>query len=73
MCKVASRMEGQSFSKCGSRLHAARNRFQHLQELHGWRPGRFQNAAVALAPRTFVSNRASRMEGGSFFNMGLSP
>eukprot|EP00959_Pyramimonas_sp_CCMP1952_P219489 4589516-Pyramimonas_sp.AAC.1 len=47
----ASRIEGESLSKCGSRLSAARIRFQKLQEFTGLTAGRFQNVALALAPR----------------------
>eukprot|EP00959_Pyramimonas_sp_CCMP1952_P392405 8222774-Pyramimonas_sp.AAC.1 len=52
-----SRIEGGSFSKCGSRFSATHIRFKHMQEFHGLRAGRFQNAALAaLAPRALVLN-----------------
>eukprot|EP00959_Pyramimonas_sp_CCMP1952_P368214 7713023-Pyramimonas_sp.AAC.1 len=53
---AVSQMEGGWFSKCGPRLGAAHIRFNTLQELHGLEAGRFQNVALALAPRTFVLN-----------------
>eukprot|EP00959_Pyramimonas_sp_CCMP1952_P360504 7549462-Pyramimonas_sp.AAC.1 len=48
--------------------------FKHLQGLHGLTAGRFQNVALALAPRPFFVNitRVSRIESGSF-KMWLSP
>eukprot|EP00959_Pyramimonas_sp_CCMP1952_P194908 4075864-Pyramimonas_sp.AAC.1 len=52
----ALQMEGGSFAKCGSRLSAANNRFKHLQKFHGLGAGRFQNVALALAPRKFALN-----------------
>ena len=47
----------------------------NLQQLQGWRAGRFQNWALALAPRTFVLKVCnSYKDGGRFlFKMGLSP
>eukprot|EP00959_Pyramimonas_sp_CCMP1952_P319343 6682355-Pyramimonas_sp.AAC.1 len=47
-------MEGGSFSTSGSRIRATHIRFKDSQELHGLRAGRFQNVAVAFAPRTFL-------------------
>ena len=46
-----------------------------LQQLHGSRAGRFQNEALALAPRTSVLNVCnSYSDGGRLvFKMGLSP
>ena len=46
-----------------------------LQQLHGSRAARFQNWALALAPRTFVLKVSnSYMDGGRFlFKMRLSP
>eukprot|EP00959_Pyramimonas_sp_CCMP1952_P393831 8252317-Pyramimonas_sp.AAC.1 len=52
-CARVSRIEGGSFSKCGSRLSAANIPF-YVQELHGLRTDGFQNAALVLAPRTFA-------------------
>ena len=68
-------MEGGSFSKWGSRLGATHIRLTSLQHLHGWRAARFQNWALALAPRTFVLKVSnSYKDGGRFvFKMGLSP
>eukprot|EP00959_Pyramimonas_sp_CCMP1952_P116666 2438466-Pyramimonas_sp.AAC.1 len=43
----ASRMEGRPFSNCGSRNSAAHIRPTNMQELHGWRAIRVQNAALA--------------------------
>eukprot|EP00959_Pyramimonas_sp_CCMP1952_P282052 5895195-Pyramimonas_sp.AAC.1 len=43
----ASRIEGGSFSKCGSRLGAAHTRLKNLQELHGLRANPFQNVALS--------------------------
>ena len=51
--KVFNR-EGGSLPKWGSRPGAAHILLNSLQQLHGWRAGRFQNGALALAPRTFV-------------------
>ena len=65
-------MEGGWFSKLGSRLGAAHIRLRFLQQLQGWRAVSFQNRALALAPRTFVSNFATvtGMKGGSFSKLG---
>eukprot|EP00959_Pyramimonas_sp_CCMP1952_P386441 8098930-Pyramimonas_sp.AAC.1 len=41
-----------------------------MQELHDLRAGGFQNAALALAPRTLKSARFSRIEGGYFSTCG---
>eukprot|EP00959_Pyramimonas_sp_CCMP1952_P473323 9501542-Pyramimonas_sp.AAC.1 len=43
-----SRMEGGWLSKCGSCLSAAHILFKSSQELHGWRAGRFRNAAAYI-------------------------
>eukprot|EP00959_Pyramimonas_sp_CCMP1952_P223208 4666388-Pyramimonas_sp.AAC.1 len=51
---TASQMDGEWFSKCGSRLSAAHIRLNKSQELHGLRAGGFPNVALAFAPRTFV-------------------
>ena len=50
-------------------------RLKSLQQLQGWRAARFQNGALALAPRTFVLKVCnSYKDGGRFlFKMGLSP
>eukprot|EP00959_Pyramimonas_sp_CCMP1952_P452520 9466723-Pyramimonas_sp.AAC.1 len=56
-------MEGGWFSTCGSRLSAAHIRFKNGQELHGLRASRFQNAALALAPRTFVLKNVQELHG----------
>ena len=42
------------------------HRLQNLQQLHGWRAGRFQNGALAVAPRASVT----RIEGGWFSKWG---
>ena len=47
-------MEGGWFSKLGPLLSAAHIRLKRFQQLEGWRPVPFQNAALAIAPRTFV-------------------
>ena len=51
---IAKGMEGGSFSKLGSRWGASQIRLKSLQQLHGWRAGRFQNGALALVPRAFA-------------------
>eukprot|EP00959_Pyramimonas_sp_CCMP1952_P085491 1788242-Pyramimonas_sp.AAC.1 len=50
------RIEWGSFSKCGSRLSAARILFNHLQELLGLRAAPYKNVVLASAPRAFVFN-----------------
>eukprot|EP00959_Pyramimonas_sp_CCMP1952_P339965 7119744-Pyramimonas_sp.AAC.1 len=47
-------MENERFSKYGSRLKAAHIHYVGLTKFHGLRAARFQNVALALAPRTFV-------------------
>eukprot|EP00959_Pyramimonas_sp_CCMP1952_P368997 7728879-Pyramimonas_sp.AAC.1 len=52
-------MEGGPFSICDSRkMWLSLPRRAHsaymLQEPHEWRAGRFQNVALAIAPREFV-------------------
>ena len=47
-------MEGGWCSKWGSRLGAAGIRLKSLQQLQGWRAGRFQNGALALVPHALV-------------------
>eukprot|EP00959_Pyramimonas_sp_CCMP1952_P000346 6716-Pyramimonas_sp.AAC.1 len=68
-------MEGGSFSKRGSRLSAAHTRPNPIQGLHGWRAGRFQNVALASAPRAIVPNMCkSFVDGGRLlFKMWISP
>eukprot|EP00959_Pyramimonas_sp_CCMP1952_P173857 3632771-Pyramimonas_sp.AAC.1 len=44
--------ESDPFFKCGSRLSAAHIRYNKLRELHELRATRFQNVALAPAPRT---------------------
>ena len=65
-------MEGGPFSKLGSRLSAAHIRFENVQQFQGWRAARFQNVALALAPRTLVLNNCSNFKDGwrLVFNMG---
>ena len=67
-------MVGGPLSKWGSRLGAADIRRKSLQQLDGWRAGRFQNGALALAPRACVLEvfnsyrqgwRAGRFQNGS--------
>eukprot|EP00959_Pyramimonas_sp_CCMP1952_P458326 9476448-Pyramimonas_sp.AAC.1 len=54
-------MEGGSSSKWDSRPSATHIGDQCLQKLHGWRRQvPFQNAALAVAPHTFVSRVHSR-------------
>eukprot|EP00959_Pyramimonas_sp_CCMP1952_P088280 1846909-Pyramimonas_sp.AAC.1 len=69
-------MEGGPFSKCCSRFSTARIRLIVRQQLQGWRAGRFQNGALAVAPRTFVSKVCSSLEDGAqlvlFENEGLA-
>ena len=50
-------IEGGRFSNWGSRLGAADIRLNSLQNLHVCRADRFQNGALALAPRTFAHLR----------------
>eukprot|EP00959_Pyramimonas_sp_CCMP1952_P003685 77625-Pyramimonas_sp.AAC.1 len=68
-------MECGSLSKCGARLSAAHIRFENVQELHGWRAGRFQHVVLALAPRTFVLKNCNGFTHGGrvVFTMSLSP
>ena len=68
-------MEGGSFSKLGSRFSAAHIRFKKLQQFQGWRAVRFQNWALALAPRTFVLKVSNSYKDGgrAVLKMGLSP
>eukprot|EP00959_Pyramimonas_sp_CCMP1952_P051166 1069444-Pyramimonas_sp.AAC.1 len=65
-------MERWWFSKCGSRLNAARIRSTCVQQLHGLRAVAFQNGSLALALRTVVLKfaSASRIQGGSFSKCG---
>eukprot|EP00959_Pyramimonas_sp_CCMP1952_P438890 9188635-Pyramimonas_sp.AAC.1 len=49
-------MEGDTCSKCGSRLSPAHICLQSLQPLKRWRAARFQNVSLASAPRTPVVN-----------------
>ena len=51
-------LQGGWFSKLGSLLSAAHIRLKRFQQLQGWRPVPFQNAALAIAPRTFAHIRA---------------
>ena len=68
-------MEGGWFSKWGSRLGAADIRLKIFQKLHGFTAARFQNKALALAPRTFVLKLCNNYTDGGrlVFKMGLSP
>ena len=72
---AVTRMEGGPFSKWGSRLGAADIRLKSLQPLHALTAARFQNKALALAPRTFVLKLCNNCtDGGQLvFKMGLSP
>ena len=72
---TVTRIEGGSFSKWGSRLGAADVRLKSLQQLQGWRAGRFQNGTLAVASRTllFKACNSYRDGGRIFFKMGLSP
>eukprot|EP00959_Pyramimonas_sp_CCMP1952_P473877 9502487-Pyramimonas_sp.AAC.1 len=45
-------MEGNSGSRCGSRLCAAHIRLHRSQEFHCGGAAHFQNVALVLAPRT---------------------
>ena len=67
-------MEGGPFSKCGSRLSAAHIRLIHFQQLQGCRAARFENVALALAPRTFGVKACNSYMGGErfLFKTGLS-
>eukprot|EP00959_Pyramimonas_sp_CCMP1952_P250588 5237809-Pyramimonas_sp.AAC.1 len=56
----ASKTEGESFSRCGSRLRAAHIRFKDVQELRGLRAASCQHVVLAFAPRTFVINTCKR-------------
>eukprot|EP00959_Pyramimonas_sp_CCMP1952_P350135 7335884-Pyramimonas_sp.AAC.2 len=62
-------MEGRLFPTCGYRLCAAHARLKQLQELHGWRAACFQNAALALAPRTLVQTNCKSVKDGRRFRL----
>eukprot|EP00959_Pyramimonas_sp_CCMP1952_P075004 1567377-Pyramimonas_sp.AAC.1 len=56
-------MEGGWCSKCGFRKKRRAHLFQNVQELQGWRVGRFQNVALALAQRAFFKQQLQELQG----------
>eukprot|EP00959_Pyramimonas_sp_CCMP1952_P221718 4635003-Pyramimonas_sp.AAC.1 len=67
-------MEGGWCAACGSRQSAARTLLNMCSQLHGWRAGRFQNVALALAPCSLVLQSCSNFTDGGLvaFEMLLS-